>query len=407
MTMTAILMPLIMGFAGLGLDLTNWYMQKRVLQSLVDAGAIMGAHSVTADGDPQEVAAIVQAHLIDQGYDGVTDSLTLNDPPLAGRAIGLNNYVEVTISRAVPMRFISTFWDMDVNVVARAVAGKVVVGEQCVVALDHSMDRALEFSGTANVNAGCGVASNSSSEEAIYIGGSANLTADPAQAFGDIAVSGSGTLTTASPIQSFAQRVDDPYGPDGSNLQVPAGSTCDYTGDSRVNDNETLSPGRYCGDIIIQGSNVILDPGTYIIDGGDLSTNGGADFSGEGVTFIFTGNSPSDVGGVSMNGGTVADLSAPTSGDYKGILFFQDPIATDMGTTSAFRGGANLTLDGVLYFPNSEIVFNGGSSFEPSCILLVGKKVNFSGNSVIQNDEATCTSLDLQTIAQERVQLVE
>ena len=65
-----------------------------------------------------------------------------------------------------------------------------------------------------------------------------------------------------------------------------------------------------------------LNPGVYIITGGGLSVTGNGSITGNGVT-IYNGGSGSTYGGIALSGNGRFKLSAPTSGDYKGILIFQ------------------------------------------------------------------------------------
>ncbi len=62
------------------------------------------------------------------------------------------------------------------------VGGLSTFGGHCVVGLDETADRTVEFTGTADVTSACGIASNSNSDEAIYVGGNATLIAEPPQA---------------------------------------------------------------------------------------------------------------------------------------------------------------------------------------------------------------------------------
>ncbi len=407
LTVTAVIFPMLLGFAGLGMDVTGWYMQKRDAQNLADMAAIEAAHTghYYSDGDLTNlVADFMQSY----GMNTSTDTLTVNSPPTSGDYAGDNRFKEIVVQRNVTLNFLSAFYgltggNLNVEVGARAVAGTVVIGTQCIVALDESADRALDFSGTATVVAECGVAANSTSDEAIYVGGNASLTADPAMAVGDISISGSATLTTNSPLQTFAEATEDPY----SGLSVPPVSSCDVTVDTTIGDDAVMTPGRYCGDITVQGENITFQPGTYIIDGGDFKSNANSQFSGSGVTFILTGSTPSDIGTVSMNGSSSATLSAPSTGDYAGVVFFQDSNADYRGTNALFNGGSDLLFDGVIYFPSSDVTFSGGSSANPSCMQIFAATVEFTANSHIGNDEATCTSLNMGSSAQERVQLVE
>ncbi|MCJ9428594.1 TadE/TadG family type IV pilus assembly protein [Kordiimonas marina] len=407
LVMTAVLFPMILGFGGLGLDVTGWYMQKRDVQNLVDMAAIEAVHTgnyYSGSG----LADKVNTFLTHYGLNASTDTVTFNSPPTSGDYVGKNGFMEVIISRKVTLNFLSAFYglsgnNLTVNVAARAVAGTLIIGTQCIVALDKTADRALEFSGSAEVVAECGVASNSTSGQSIYVGGNASLTADPAMAVGDIVVSGSATLVTNSPLQTFAQPTKDPY----ANLPIPPISACDVTGATTVNNDQVMTPGRYCGDINVKGSNVTFEPGTYVIDGGSFIANAGAQFAGNGVTFILTGDTPSDVGTVSINGGSKADLVAPTSGDYEGILVYQDPKADYRTSTGKFLGGADLLFDGVIYMPSSDIQFSGGAASDPSCMQIFGATVTFEGSSTVGNSDAICQSLNMDVSPQIRIQLVE
>ena len=446
-TLTAFMLPMIFGFAGMGIDVTSWYMERRLLQNMADMGALEGAHS--SDYNQGDALTLIVKNLLEnEGYDAATDTVTVSYPPVSGTYAGNNGYVEVNASRQVNLYVLSGFYalrgeNVTVDVSARAVAGDVVTGEQCIVALSETADAALSFQGTADVDAACGVASNSTSATAIDIAGTANLTASPAQAVGDINVGGSATLTTASPIQTFAPKVDDPYDQLQISTKYP---NCTYSGGGSPNDvtnfgtllmiNDPngngdvpdvdadgkqyleLSPGRYCGGLKLQSNQYHIVLGTdasgtgeFIIDGGDISASAQTTVSGSEITIFLTASSgiASDIGTINkFNGGATMNLSAPTddTNDYHGILFFQDPDAT--GGTAWFNGGATMNFDGALYFPSTEINFTGGSSSTPTCMQIIGDTVSFTGSSVIGNDPTICQSLGLDgTFAMIRVELVE
>lgn len=409
LTLTAVALPLFMGFAGLGLDASNWYLQKRTAQNLTDMAAIDAVHSGNYF-EADALTAEVTSFLNDAGFNSETDTLAFNSPPTGGSYAGRNGFMEITVTRQVPLYFLNAFYgalgkEATVTVLGRAVAGTLTIGTQCVVSLDPNAARAIDVSGGATVNTDCGIAANSSASNAIDVSGSSSLTTASVQTVGDINVGGSATLNSTTPPQSLSSPAPDPY----SDLDIPPISSCDATGKTTANNDDTLSPGRYCGDINVKGTNVTFDPGTYIIEGGSLTSNSGANFSGSGVTFIFTATTANGVGGVDMNGNTTASLSAPTSGTYQGILFYQDPIATyrKSSNISKFNGGSNLLLDGVIYFPSTDIVFNGGANADPSCMQIFAATVGFSGSSDIGNDDSVCTSLGLDTSPQQRIQLVE
>ena len=62
-----------------------------------------------------------------------------------------------------------------------------------------------------------------------------------------------------------------------------------------------------------------MQPGIYVVSGGDFKINANANVTGTGVTiYIKAGTN------VSINGNATVNLAAPTSGTYSGMLFFGD-----------------------------------------------------------------------------------
>ena len=114
--------------------------------------------------------------------------------------------------------------------------------------------------------------------------------------------------------------------------------------------------------------------------GGGLTGHGGAHLQGEEVTFVFTEKTGNPYDGVWLNAGVTADLSAPTSGIWKGILFYQDPEVTST-RNSILSGTASMELAGVVYFPTTEILFSGTFGGQGQDIMVIADKVEFDGNS--------------------------
>ena len=91
-----------------------------------------------------------------------------------------------------------------------------------------------------------------------------------------------------------------------------------------------LTPGTYCGGIYVGNgaTNVTFSSGIYVINGGGLSFNGsGKTVTGNGVMFYLTGTN-STYDSVAIQNGVSVTFSAPTSGTYQGVLFFQDRSIT-------------------------------------------------------------------------------
>lgn len=410
MMFSAVTFSVTLGMAGLGFDASYWYMAKREIQTVADASVLSGVSVLTKGGTIADAQQAIVDEAARNGFvDTVDGDVTANVPPLFGPNAGDPNFVEVIVDRPIPLFLTSLSNNASVVIQSRAVGAVTANGEHCLLALDHKADEALLFSGTADVNLSCGVASNSSSDRAILVNGNAYLHADPAQAFGDIMVSGSGTLDTETPPQPLSERVPDPY----ASLEWPSPSTCDQN--NYVAQNETISPGVYCGGLTMKQT-VTLLPGVYIIHEGDLSANANAAVTGTDVTFIFTGNDPEDVGSINkINGGADMTLSAPGpaghaagpyAGKYGGVLFMQQPDAEN-GAVNKINGGADMEFSGALYFPNQEVDYTGGASDSVGCVKIIARQVTFTGSSYLNSDPVTCAAQGVATMAQVRIRLVE
>ncbi len=144
------------------------------------------------------------------------------------------------------------------------------------------------------------------------------------------------------------------------------------------------------------------------IEAGSLMIKAGSTVFGDGVTFILTADNPEDVGTVLFTSGSSVNFTAPTTGEYAGILIFEDPDAASYESDGEpiqdlMVGGANMNLSGAIYAPKREIHFAGGSAGVAQCLQLVGRKVTITGNVVIDNDPSVCET----NIQQRWVRLVE
>jgi hypothetical protein len=85
-----------------------------------------------------------------------------------------------------------------------------------------------------------------------------------------------------------------------------------------------------------------------------------------------------------MNGGARISMTAPSTGTYAGILFYQDRRASNMAT-NIINGNSSSLLQGALYFPRQELQMNGTSGMNTRCIQIVARRVDWRGNTAIQN----------------------
>lgn len=402
----------LLGFASLGVDVANLYSEKRATQNMADAAAVSGTYADIKSGG--NLTTVEQAALSEAQRNGFVSGgsnvMQVAMVPNSGLPQPIRPRVEVLVRRQVQLVFLQMFMPSNQQeIAARAVGGWRYLGPMCVIALDETEAGAVTFSGSTTADISCGVASNSSSGTAINISGNATLIANPAQAYGDIAITGSGQLISNYPPLPHSPRVADPY----ENEVFPnPPATCDLM-NLTVSPNTTVNipnPGggsfKICGDVDVRGT-LNLGPGTYYVHDGDVDFNAQSHVSGTGVTLAMTGSTPGNVGDIHINGGADIDLQAPSSGAYEGIVIYVDPIADRQ--LHRLNGGSDMELLGVVYAPSQDLHFNGGSS-TPGCTQLITRTITFTGNSFIENTPALCQSagLNLGTAdGQRQVVLVE
>ena len=418
-TVVALSMIVLMGMAGLGFDATIWYKDKRDIQSVADLTVLSALHEKLAGKDLNQMTAAAVTHAERNGFvDGEDGSLTINSPPESGPNKDIDGFVEVEVALQRRLSFASLFLGDEITIRARAVAGTQDVGDNCVLALDHSAPDALNVTGNASVISSCGIASNSLSDTSIHVQGSGYVEVSSAQAFGDVVATmldspgGGAGLYASDPNQALSVRLADPY----ADTEIPVDPDCDVPNKKSFS-NETLNPGVYCGGGMDLKKNITLNEGVYVIYGGDLSMNGNADVEATGpVTFIFTHSDPAEIGGVNkINGNTEVELSAPgpdghESGDYQGkyagLLMIQDP-RVDSGYTNVFNGGADMNFSGAIYSASAKIDYRGGSDTAPGCVQLVARTIKFTGNVGFGNTPEACDTQGVEEITQQRARLSE
>jgi hypothetical protein len=197
------------------------------------------------------------------------------------------------------------------------------------------------------------VNSNSSTAADVATGSSVSATVK--------AVGGSsGTFTPVAKVGGSP--VADPFGaivePTTSGLTKFTTSTYTPNGSGNI----TLNPGYYPNGIYISSGNVTMNPGMYYVEGGNFWINTTGTVTGNNVTVFHNGSNSSAemAANYSLNVGICLcptdnnyTFTAPTSGPYAGISFFQGQNCTGEAFYD-FWGSGQLNV-GTQYFPNSTL----------------------------------------------------
>lgn len=387
-------MGVMLGFMALAIDVGQLLYTKRQLQTAADAAALAGALEISQCGTTSNCVAMQTAAkaaftennlptptFLTQCSGSVGSGLTLelnNGPCALGSAdpnAGSTSYVEAVVSKKESTIFAGIFGTRSVTLSARSEAG-MGAPTFCVDVLDPTASQALLVNGNGNMTAQCGVMVDSSSSTALLVNGSATLTAKAIDVHGGDLINGNPTVSP-KPV-THAPAMADPL----AGLPTPTLGSCGSSTTSpyygaknqvtvNAKDNAVFYPGRYCGGIQINGKATgTFEPGTYIIDG-SMIVNGNDTISGNGVTFYFT------TGTLTMNGSSSANLVAPTTGTYAGILLFQS--RTDSNTLIV-NGDSTSVWQGAIYVPDGQLTLNGGSNLAAYTILDV-KTLIVNGNN--------------------------
>src|SRR5688572_1123291 len=387
---TALVLLVLVGFVGLGTEVGMWYAERRAMQNASDAAALGAGFDIYKNG--KDSTGIVAAGRSDSARNGFTNgqdnvTVTVNYPPKQGKYASKNTAVETVVSKTRASLFASFFMDGPVDIKVRSVATIKIVGVYCILALSPHDEAALLFEGTADVQLkNCGIHVNSDDGDgAMTAKGASVVGATYADIVGGLNQTNNAELDLGD-ITTGADAVDDPY----ANLDVPDDTGCDYddfvVGASKT---MTLSPGRYCNGLKIQGT-AYMEAGEYVIVGGTFDVSSTAHVTTDtedGVTIFLTG-SGSDYATVTINGGAHIDIVATTEGEYKGLAFFQDrdsPVI-DSGSPNKLNGGSSMNITGAIYFPQQRLSFSGGNSNEGTCTRIVAYMIDFTGTSGLNTD---------------------
>jgi hypothetical protein len=433
LVLAAVAMTVLLGMAGLAIDMGVLRYEKRLQQIAADAGALAGASNLAHGGvtvGAQDASAM--NGFTDNGGGQVstctapgatvgTICVQVNNPPLSGPHTSNVKYVEVLVSAVHRTYFMKALGITSEAVTARAVATNEGGGpfSGCLYTLGAPTDsiEGVNINGSAILNAPtCGILDNGNYNTK---GNKLIVNADTFGVSGDENVSGPGGTVTCTetgdcPDYGMPAATDPLMGlpspctlgytcTGGSVVSISGGGSSNCGSGCTFNagtNTYTIDPGNYCS-ITIQGvasNNVVFNPGIYILDGSgsgcssaSLNIPGNATITGDGVMFYFTNSSTID-----MTGTPTINLTAPNSAncsacpsDYYGILMYQDPNDTNVGPAPngpTLGGDTGSSFNGVLYFPSDELTFYGnnvsysvGTVISSSLALSGNPTVNFNG----------------------------
>jgi Flp pilus assembly protein TadG len=375
LVITAMALTCLLGMAGFSVDVGLMFRAKRMLQTAADAGAIAGASEYSYSDVTAAADNATAQNGMTNGSNGVT--VTVNNPPKSGTHTSSSSAVEVIVSQNVPTFFMKIFHLSTMKVSARSVAGN-GPASGCLYTLDTSgIDVGMTGSGALSIP-DCGIVIDSAASNALNLTGSGTISALSIGIVGNYNETGSGTISP-TPVTGVAPEAN-PLG----YLTAPSFSVSSclanpsFTGSSSHTIGPATSGGTVCyNGLSMTGSgSLTLNPGTYIINGA-MSQTGSGSISGSDVTIYLA---PPN-GSLSLTGSGALNLTAPTSGTYNGILFYEDPTDTN---AMSVTGSGSTDVEGIFYAPAAKMTLtgSGGSAFYAD---LVVSSLSITGSGTLGN----------------------
>ncbi len=350
---SALTLPLALGFVGGGVDFFRWNNERVALKELADTLSTRGAREfLLANATESQIRAVVDnvletgfaesygfaslTHTVTIDVDEAEVTVNLNTPPAEG--LFLTNFMPFMANHNITSTAVA-LGGMNVCVVALedsdagAVSAEVnssLVAEECSIMSNSVSTQGVVSSGLSEITAGL-ICSGGGS-----YGGAQNFSPQPTL---DCPVYADPLIERAPPSVGVCTEYDAAYGDRIDEVATAAlGGVTDavddltgaLTGDLAGGlldviglgaEEYTLDPGVYCGGLTIGAlADVTFNPGIYVIKDGPLAVGLGGKLLGENVGFYLVGDDSTFYFGPEA----VINLTAPKQGPMAGILFFED-----------------------------------------------------------------------------------
>ena len=151
----------------------------------------------------------------------------------------------------------------------------------------------------------------------------------------------------------------------------------------------THGPGIYRSLNVANNSTCVLQPGLYVITGGN-SIAGNTTINAFGVTLYFACQDSSTTtpkvkactanqagGGLTMTGNAALNITAPTTGSLAGLAVVAD---RNNAATQSWRGNGAVASSGTIYLAGGTLDYRGNGSGLALDSLVVVEDMSFSGN---------------------------
>jgi hypothetical protein len=246
-------------------------------------------------------------------------------------------------------------------------------------------------------------------EDVLVNGGSkSNLTGCGLMSNTDMLCNGQGqiadyadyALGTASncgkaPDRGQVANFPDPYAHLASKL--PSNSCGGYPGENWSGLKSLGAVVPICGNLTLSADVEVASPTVLVIYNGALDTRGFT-LRGDSLTIVFAGENGSFLH--YPTGGGTLDITAPKTGDWKGMAIYQAPHLTHNVDIADAGNEPTWKITGTVYLPNADVTLSGAvnkSSNGNSCFNMVvaSLRVNGTGYMATRGDDCAAAGVEL------------
>ena len=385
--LVASLLPFLIAFLGLVVDVGKVFVHQRMVQNAADAAATAAGMVFYPQGRTVAINTATY-YAARNGYtdNGTTVRVWVRQPPTTGAYAGNAKYIQVEVQEEVTPIFAAVVWNGKFTLHATATAGykNVAVGADLWALKDTpTCDGYISMSMNGNsgkIRAINGIVQvNSPCNNTVYAG-NGDVAANVINIAGPGYSKKPNSIFTPAANLNAAQ-IDDPL----KNLATPSTAGC--TNQTLV--NPTTNGNKYLPGVYDSNFNPNF---TYPFDGSGGQCGGVFYFRGSitnnsSVMTVNNGMLYFESGGLTLGGSAAMVGTAPTTGAYKGMLIF---LARDNTSTVYLHGNpvancsqAAANVKGVVYAPAGTLNVQGTSDQCYAGALI--------GWTIVQNGNATTT----------------
>jgi Flp pilus assembly protein TadG len=345
MQLFAVVLPVLLLFCGLSVDIGMLELKKIQMQSAADAAALGGA--LEAERGTNNWVTIATAEAGMNGFtNGPNTTVSIVEGATSGAYNGRYDAIQATITQSVKTVFMGALHGGVFTLTAQASA----LITPCIYTLGNGSLQNYSLMVYTGSLLGDSCPVYATTEDVL--GGGGHVAVEAVDVSGPASSSSNAGSIWPPPVYNVPL-VTDPL----ASTPQPSFGSCSHTSYSITSGSATISPGTYCKGLNISNATVTLNPGLYTITGGANWSN--ATVTGAGVTLFFTTGGGGGYGQFLIQNGSQVTMSAANDSStgtipaISAILVFADRNWTHTTGQDFQLNSSEVSGDGIWYLPKA------------------------------------------------------